>query len=165
MDGRFMAGAATIAAEGVSKRFGTNQVLTRVTLEVAERDVVCVIGPSGSGKTTLLRCLALLEEPSDGRVTMNGMVIAKPDAEAAVKRAARSVRPDIGMVFQHFNLWPHMSVIENVIEAPIRVKAMPTRSNSSCACSRACAFGTLRALIGPSVMLSSTDLWANRLND
>jgi ABC-type polar amino acid transport system ATPase subunit len=125
MDRRIMAGAATIAAEGVSKRFGTNQVLTRVTLEVAERDVVCVIGPSGSGKTTLLRCLALLEEPSDGRVTMNGMVIAKPDAEAAVKRAARSVRPDIGMVFQHFNLWPHMSVIENVIEAPIRVKAMP----------------------------------------
>jgi polar amino acid transport system ATP-binding protein len=120
-----MAGAPIIAAEGVSKRFGSNQVLTRVSLAVAEREVVCVIGPSGSGKTTLLRCLALLEEPSEGRVVMNGNMIAKPDADAAVRRAARSVRPDIGMVFQHFNLWPHMSVLENVIEAPLRVKGVP----------------------------------------
>jgi ABC-type polar amino acid transport system ATPase subunit len=120
-----MAGAPIIAAEGISKRFGSNQVLTRVSLAVSEREVVCVVGPSGSGKTTLLRCLALLEEPSEGRVTMNGSVIAMPDAESAVRRAARSVRPDIGMVFQHFNLWPHMSVLENVIEAPIRVKQTP----------------------------------------
>jgi ABC-type polar amino acid transport system ATPase subunit len=117
--------APIIAAEGVSKRFGSNQVLTRVSLAVSEREVVCVVGPSGSGKTTLLRCLALLEEPSEGRVTMNGSVIAMPDAESAVRRAARSVRPDIGMVFQHFNLWPHMSVLENVIEAPMRVKQAP----------------------------------------
>ena len=120
-----MAGAPIIAAEGVSKRFGSNQVLTRVSLAVSEREVVCVVGPSGSGKTTLLRCLALLEEPSEGRVTMNGNVIAMPDAESAVRRAARAVRPDIGMVFQHFNLWPHMSVLENVIEAPMRVKQTP----------------------------------------
>jgi ABC-type polar amino acid transport system ATPase subunit len=117
--------APIIAAEGVSKRFGSNQVLTRVSLAVSEREVVCVVGPSGSGKTTLLRCLALLEEPSEGRVTMNGSVIAMPDAESTVRRAARSVRPDIGMVFQHFNLWPHMSVLENVIEAPMRVKQAP----------------------------------------
>jgi ABC-type polar amino acid transport system ATPase subunit len=120
-----MAGAPIIAAEGVSKRFGANQVLTRVSLAVSEREVVCVVGPSGSGKTTLLRCLALLEEPSEGRVTMNGHVIAMPDAESAVRRAARLVRPNIGMVFQHFNLWPHMSVLENVIEAPMRVKQTP----------------------------------------
>src|SRR5438270_11689254 len=121
-DQRAMAGAPIIAAESVSKRFGSNQVLTRVSLAVAEREVVCSVGPSGSGKTTLLRCLALLEEPSEGRVIMNGNVIAKNRADAAVRRAARSVRPDIGMVFQHFNLWPHMSVLENVIEAPLRVK-------------------------------------------
>jgi ABC-type polar amino acid transport system ATPase subunit len=120
-----MAGAPIIAAESVSKRFGSNQVLTRVSLAVAEREVVCVVGPSGSGKTTLLRCLALLEEPSEGRVTMNGSVIAKPGPDSTVRRAARSVRPDIGMVFQHFNLWPHMSVLENIVEAPIRVKEMP----------------------------------------
>jgi ABC-type polar amino acid transport system ATPase subunit len=117
-------GAPIIAAEGISKRFGSNQVLTGVSLAVFERDVVCVVGPSGSGKTTLLRCLALLEEPSEGRVTMNGVLISTPKADAGVRRAARAVRPDIGMVFQHFNLWPHMSVLENVIEAPIRVKAM-----------------------------------------
>jgi ABC-type polar amino acid transport system ATPase subunit len=120
-----MTGAPIIAAESVSKRFGSNQVLTHVSLPVFEREVVCIVGPSGSGKTTLLRCLALLEVPSEGRVTMNGTVIASPEADAAVRRAARSVRPDIGMVFQHFNLWPHMSVIENVVEAPIRVKQMP----------------------------------------
>ena len=119
-----MTGAPIIAAEGVSKHFGTNRVLTRVSLAVSEREVVCIVGPSGSGKTTLLRCLALLEEPSEGRVTMNGAVIAKPKPDATVRRAARSVRPDIGMVFQHFNLWPHMTVLENVIEAPIRVKEM-----------------------------------------
>jgi polar amino acid transport system ATP-binding protein len=113
-----------IAAEGVSKRFGTNQVLTRVSLALSEREVVCIVGPSGSGKTTLLRCLALLEEPSEGRVTMQGTVIAQPRPDAAIRRAARTVRPDIGMVFQHFNLWPHMSVLENVIEAPLRVKQM-----------------------------------------
>jgi len=119
-----MAGAPIIAADSVSKRFGSHQVLTRVSLAVSERDVVCVVGPSGSGKTTLLRCLALLEIPSEGTVTMSGRVIATPKADAAVRRAARVVRPDIGMVFQHFNLWPHMSVIENVIEAPLRVKGM-----------------------------------------
>src|SRR5689334_25126001 len=96
-------GAPIIAAEGISKRFGSNQVLTGVSLAVFERDVVCVVGPSGSGKTTLLRCLALLEEPSKGRVTMNGALISMPKADAGVRRAARAVRPDIGMVFQHFN--------------------------------------------------------------
>jgi ABC-type polar amino acid transport system ATPase subunit len=83
-----------------------------------------VVGPSGSGKTTLLRCLAMLEQPSGGRITMDGIAIASPKPDAAEKRAARAVRPEIGMVFQHFNLWPHMSVIENLIEAPLRVKAM-----------------------------------------
>jgi ABC-type Fe3+/spermidine/putrescine transport system ATPase subunit len=70
------AGPPIIAAEGVSKRFATNQVLTRVSLAVCAREVVCIVGPSGSGKTTLLRCLALLEEPSEGRVMMNGTVIS-----------------------------------------------------------------------------------------
>src|SRR5215470_7485225 len=119
-----MADAPIIAAQAISKRFGNNQVLTRVSLSVSERDVVCVVGPSGSGKTTLLRCLALLEVPSEGTVSMSGQLIATPKADAAVRRAARAVRPDIGMVFQHFNLWPHMSVIENVIEAPLRVKGI-----------------------------------------
>jgi ABC-type polar amino acid transport system ATPase subunit len=85
------------------------------------------VGPSGSGKTTLLRCFALLETPSEGRVIMDGNVIATPAPSAAIRRASRTVRSNIGMVFQHFNLWPHMSVLENLIEAPIRVKGLPRK--------------------------------------
>jgi ABC-type polar amino acid transport system ATPase subunit len=119
-----MAGAPIIVADGLSKKFGDHQVLTRVSLPVMERDVVCVVGPSGSGKTTLLRCLALLETPSEGKVMMKGTIIATPAPDVQTKAAARAVRSDIGMVFQHFNLWPHMSVLENLIEAPMRVKKL-----------------------------------------
>jgi polar amino acid transport system ATP-binding protein len=117
-----MSSSPLIVAEGVTKRFGENQVLTRVSLPVMARDVVCVVGPSGSGKTTLLRCLALLETPSEGRIVMEGMPISTPIPDRAIKNAARAVRSEIGMVFQHFNLWPHMTVLENLIEAPLRVK-------------------------------------------
>ena len=120
-----MADTPIIMADQVTKRFGANQVLTRVSLPVMERDVVCVVGPSGSGKTTLLRCLALLERPSEGTVVMDGTAIATPVPDRQVRAAARKVRSDIGMVFQHFNLWPHMSVLENLVEAPLRVKKMP----------------------------------------
>jgi ABC-type polar amino acid transport system ATPase subunit len=120
-----MAGTPIIEAEDVTKRFGDHQVLTRVRLPMMERDVVCVVGPSGSGKTTLLRCLALLEMPSEGRIVMEGTAISTPQPDRQIKIAARAVRSDIGMVFQHFNLWPHMSVLENLIEAPLRVKKMP----------------------------------------
>jgi ABC-type polar amino acid transport system ATPase subunit len=114
-----------VAAEAITKRFGNNQVLTGVTLRVPERQVVCVVGPSGSGKTTLLRCIALLEEPSDGRIVMSGKVISQAQLNADVKRARRAVRSEIGMVFQHFNLWPHMSVLGNIVEALLLVKRMP----------------------------------------
>jgi polar amino acid transport system ATP-binding protein len=111
-----------IRADAISKSFGSNQVLKDVTLPVAEREVVCVVGPSGSGKTTLLRCLALLEQPTGGRIVMNHETIAAPAMDAAIKSAARKVRADIGMVFQHFNLWPHMTVLQNIVEAPIKVR-------------------------------------------
>src|SRR3981081_1519145 len=120
-----LSSAPIIAADQVSKSFGANEVLRRVSLPVAEKDMVCVIGPSGPGKTPLLRCLALLEQPSTGRITMRGTTIASPKPDSAERRAARAVRPEIGRVFQHFNLWPHMSVLENLIEAPLRVKRMP----------------------------------------
>jgi ABC-type polar amino acid transport system ATPase subunit len=118
-------GVPLIAAEKVSKSFGPTEVLRHVSLSVEPKDVVCVIGPSGSGKTTLLRCLALLEQPTDGTVAMNGVTIASARDGSDERRAARDVRPDIGMVFQHFNLWPHMTVLGNLIEAPLRVKGMP----------------------------------------
>jgi len=111
-----------IEAASLSKRFDEVAVLTRVSLAIEPGEVVCIVGPSGSGKTTLLRCLALLERPSEGAVKMEGRVIALPRDTAEVRRAARAMRSDIGMVFQHFNLWPHMTVLQNIIEAPLRVR-------------------------------------------
>ena len=119
-----MALSPIIVADGVSKKFGDHQVLTRVSLPVMERDVVCIVGPSGSGKTTLLRCLALLETPSEGRIVMQETTISTPEQEKPVKAAARAVRSDIGMVFQHFNLWPHMTALHNVAEPLRRVRGL-----------------------------------------
>jgi ABC-type polar amino acid transport system ATPase subunit len=113
-----------LAAERVGKRFGSHAVLHAVDLAVAAQEVVCIVGPSGSGKTTLLRCLALLEQPSEGRITMDGVALAEPGADRAMRRAAGRVRAEIGMVFQHFNLWPHMTVLGNLIEAPMRVRGL-----------------------------------------
>ena len=143
-----------IAADGVSKSFGPNEVLRRVSLAVAAKDVVCVIGPSGSGKTTLLRCLALLEQPSAGTVMMNGIAIASARDSSEQRRAAREVRPDIGMVFQHFNLWPHMTVLGNLIEAPLRVKGM----------ARSDAVQMADALLAKVGLSEKRDVYPNRLS-
>jgi polar amino acid transport system ATP-binding protein len=143
-----------ISAEGVSKSFGSNRVLNNVSLAVKTRDVVCVIGPSGSGKTTLLRCLAMLESPSDGQIVMQGTTISTPAPDAAVRRAARAVRPEIGMVFQHFNLWPHKTVLENVIEAPLLVKRTP-RTN---------AIATAEALLDKVGLADKRDAYPARLS-
>jgi ABC-type polar amino acid transport system ATPase subunit len=108
-----------IRTEGIHKSFGTLEVLRGIDLDVAKGEVICIIGPSGSGKSTLLRCIALLEPLSTGRILMEGEVIA-----SAGHDGRRRVRADIGMVFQQFNLWPHLTVLGNIIEAPIRVKGM-----------------------------------------
>jgi len=113
-----------LTAEAVVKRFGANTVLHGVDLELGAGESTCIIGPSGSGKTTLLRCLALLEIPSDGRIVMNGAIVAQADLSSGVRAAAKKVRPEIGMVFQQFNLWPHMTVLQNIIEAPLRVRGL-----------------------------------------
>jgi ABC-type polar amino acid transport system ATPase subunit len=98
------------------------RVLENVDLAVKEGEVVCVIGPSGSGKTTLLRCFALLEQPTGGVVMMRDKTIGSPTKLAEVRQNAKAARGDIGMVFQHFNLWPHFNVLQNIIEAPMRAK-------------------------------------------
>jgi ABC-type polar amino acid transport system ATPase subunit len=113
---------ALIEAEMLTKRFGTLDVLKGITLAVQAGEVVSVIGPSGSGKTTLLRCLALLEPPSEGEIRIKGRPVASPSPSREVRRNARLAHANVGMVFQHFNLWPHKTVIGNVIEAPILVK-------------------------------------------
>jgi polar amino acid transport system ATP-binding protein len=117
-------GSTILAAEHLGKRFGALDVLRDVCLEVARGEVISIIGPSGSGKSTLLRCLALLEAPTTGRILMDGEVIACAPPERDIERRIRRKRPQIGMVFQNFNLWPHLTVVGNLMEAPLRVKGM-----------------------------------------
>jgi polar amino acid transport system ATP-binding protein len=115
-----------VKAEGVRKSFGAVEVLSGIDLEVARREVFCLIGPSGSGKSTFLRCINHLEKISAGRLWVDEELVGYRqkgdklyelrDNEVCAKRA------EIGMVFQHFNLFPHMTALGNVIEAPIRVK-------------------------------------------
>jgi len=109
----------------IKKSFGPLSVLNDVSLTVAEGEIVSLIGPSGSGKTTFLRCMALLEEISSGEIRVNGARVAGADTARESQLAAKLIRRDIGMVFQQFNLWPHMTVLQNVIEAPMRVRGIP----------------------------------------
>ena len=108
-----------VLLEGVSKSFGRLQVLEAVDLSVAEHEVVCLIGASGSGKSTLLRCINLLEPIDAGRIVVAGETISDPDADVNL------IRRRIGIVFQAFNLFPHLTVLENVTLAPRKVVGRP----------------------------------------
>ncbi|WP_323182996.1 amino acid ABC transporter ATP-binding protein [Streptomyces sp. NBC_00078] len=117
-----------VKAEGVHKSFGPLEVLQGIDLEVKAGEVFCLIGPSGSGKSTFLRCINHLEKINAGRLSVDGELVGYrqkgdklyelKDSEVAVKRR------DIGMVFQRFNLFPHMTAVENVMEAPVQVKGV-----------------------------------------
>jgi polar amino acid transport system ATP-binding protein len=117
---------AIVHATDVEKRFGRLEVLKGISLTVKLAETLCIIGPSGSGKSTFLRCINHLEKIDGGRIEVNGHLIGyredngnlKEDSEANIARQ----RSEIGMVFQRFNLFPHMTALENVIEAPIRVR-------------------------------------------
>ncbi|WP_422559901.1 amino acid ABC transporter ATP-binding protein [Gordonia sp. (in: high G+C Gram-positive bacteria)] len=114
-----------VQAEGVCKNFGALQVLKGISLEVKPGEVACLIGPSGSGKSTFLRCVNHLEKVNAGRLLVDGELIGYRERggklyEMSPKDAAKQ-RRDIGMVFQHFNLFPHRTVLANIIEAPILV--------------------------------------------
>lgn len=113
-----------IRAEGLRKRFGALEVLRGVSLSVHRGEVVVVMGPSGSGKTTLIRCLNFLEEPDAGHVTVCGLAVpcgAKVSTRGRGRRI-RELRQRAGMVFQNFNLFPHLTALENVIEGPLTVR-------------------------------------------
>ncbi|EMI12196.1 arginine transport atp-binding protein [Bacillus stratosphericus LAMA 585] len=105
-----------IKIEKLTKSFGNNEVLKGIDTTIKEGEVVAVIGPSGSGKSTFLRCINLLEKPTSGVITIQGTEITNP------KTNALKVRENIGMVFQHFHLFPHKTVLENITYAPMNVK-------------------------------------------
>ncbi len=119
---------ALVKVEGLRKSFKDNHVLRGVDLSVDKGDVLAIIGPSGSGKTTMLRCINLLERPDAGSIEVDGKVLCAPGNDGKVGFASRGeirrAREEMGMVFQRFNLFPHMSALENIIEAPIRVKGV-----------------------------------------
>jgi polar amino acid transport system ATP-binding protein len=120
--------SVVVSAVDVHKRFGRLQVLKGVTIEVQRAETVCIIGPSGSGKSTFLRCVNHLEKIDGGRIEVNGHLIGyREQAGRLVEDSERSIarqRAEIGMVFQRFNLFPHKTALENVIEAPIHVRGL-----------------------------------------
>lgn len=107
-----------IKIEGLVKSFGELEVLKGIDVEIAEKEVICIIGASGSGKSTLLRCINLLEEITDGAVYIDGVKVNDP------KTNINQLRTDVGMVFQQFNLFPHMNVLDNITLAPRKVRGI-----------------------------------------
>ncbi len=113
-----------VRISNLDKYFGRLHVLKNISLDVEQRQVVCLIGRSGSGKSTLLRCINFLEEPSHGSIEVDGIRVEGGEKGARHRQLVHDVRLKTGMVFQEFNLFPHMSVLENVIEGPVIVKGM-----------------------------------------
>ena len=115
-----------ITLDALHKSFGANHVLRGVSLSVERGEVVCIIGPSGSGKSTLLRCINYLEQPEEGRITIDGQNAYRDVVNGKIKnypmKQIAATREKIGMVFQQFNLFPHLTALQNIVEAPIRVK-------------------------------------------
>ncbi|MEZ5333900.1 MAG: amino acid ABC transporter ATP-binding protein [Methanolobus sp.] len=110
---------SVIEVKDLYKRFGDLEVLKGISVDIKESEVVCVIGPSGSGKSTFLRCINLLETPSSGSISIDGVRITDKNIDI------NKIREEAGMVFQHFNLFPHKTVLENVAIAPKKVRKLP----------------------------------------
>lgn len=139
-----------IKIEDLRLSFGDHEVLHGISCEIREREVVCIIGASGSGKSTLLRCMNGLERPSHGSVVINGHTLGPRETSTDLA----VVRRDVGMVFQHFNLFPHMTVVDNVALAPQRVLNRP----------RAEAHAQARELLGRVGLTEKADTYPDSLS-
>ena len=136
-----------IDIENLKKSFGDVEVLKGITLDIKEKEVVVIIGPSGSGKSTLLRCMNYLEEPTSGKVSVDGIVL---DGEANINK----VREEVDMVFQRFNLFPHMTVLQNIMLAPIKVRHVSKQE----------AEDTARKLLARVGLADKADSYPNQLS-
>jgi polar amino acid transport system ATP-binding protein len=147
-----------VKAEGVHKRFGRLEVLKGISLEVRKRETVCIIGPSGSGKTTFIRCINHLEKIDGGRIEVNGELIGYREKDGKlIEDSERSIarqRTQIGMVFQRFNLFPHKTALENVIEAPVHVVGV----------SKGQAVADAEALLGRVGLADKRDVYPSKLS-
>jgi polar amino acid transport system ATP-binding protein len=118
-----------VELRGVTKRFGTHEVLSTIDLQIMPGETVCILGPSGSGKSTLLRCINWLERPDEGLVFLHGTRVGlRSTGNGSMlmrDRELAMIRTRIGMVFQHFNLWPHLTVLQNVMESPLHILRRP----------------------------------------
>ncbi|MDQ0872312.1 glutamine transport system ATP-binding protein [Paenibacillus sp. V4I3] len=112
-----------IVVQNLKKKFGTNEVLKDISTTIREKEVVCVIGPSGSGKSTFLRCLNLLEDVTSGKVVIGDVEVTSPNTNID------QLRQNVGMVFQLFNLFPHLTVLENIMLAPKHIKKVNKQQN------------------------------------
>jgi len=137
-----------IRIEDLYKSFGPNQVLTGISLSVQRHEVVCLIGASGSGKSTLLRCINLLEPIDSGRIALLGQDVTAPDIDQNL------VRRQVGIVFQSYNLFPHMTVMRNITLAPVKARRMP----------RPAAEEEARALLSRFGLLDKQDEYPDRLS-
>jgi ABC-type polar amino acid transport system ATPase subunit len=120
-------GEPVVTTRNLHKRFGALEVLKGVDMEVRRGEVVVIFGRSGSGKSTLLRCINFLEDPTQGTVEVAGIQLEGGHRTKGKREQIRKIRMHCGMVFQQFNLFPHMTVLQNVVEAPIHVKGVPER--------------------------------------
>ncbi|WP_283179337.1 amino acid ABC transporter ATP-binding protein [Gemmobacter sp. 24YEA27] len=147
-----------IRLEGIEKSYGQLKVLNGVSLNVAKGDVVCIIGPSGSGKSTLLRCVNYLEQPEAGQITLDGKLAYRDFRNGRMISRSRAeideTRREFGMVFQDFNLFPHMDALANVTEAPMRVRKLP----------RALAEAKARDLLERVGLGAKIDAWPEELS-
>jgi cystine transport system ATP-binding protein len=143
-----------IEVRGLTKRFGTHEVLHGVDLSVERGEVLAIVGPSGSGKTTLLRCLNYLEIPSTGSIRLGEIEIDAAEPVSRHRARIRELRQRAGFVFQNFNLFPHRTALENVIEGPVVVKREP----------RAQAEQRGRALLAKVGLADKVDVYPSRLS-